>query len=113
MLLLRVTYRLRAHHVADYERIFAEGTLPVIRAHGLNFLGIWRTLIGDAQEYLELFEFESLADFETRWRSLSSDPRLREIFAVTGPMVEDEKFAVFDPVLPGDTTLVAPPSPRK
>lgn len=113
MLLLRVTYRLRAHHVADYERVFAEGTLPVIRAHGLNFLGIWRTLIGDAQEYLELFEFESLADFESRWRALIADPRLQEIFVITGPMVEEERFAVFDPVLPGGTTQVMPPLPAE
>jgi hypothetical protein len=50
---------------------------------------------------LSCFEFESLADFELRWRALAADPRLQRIFAVTGPMVEDEKFAVFDPVLPG------------
>ncbi|NDD62409.1 MAG: hypothetical protein EBZ36_00255 [Acidobacteria bacterium] len=101
MLLLRVTYRLRAHHVTEYERVFAAETLPLIKEHGLNFRGIWRSLVGDAQEYLELFEFESLADFELRWRALAADPRLQRIFAVTGPMVEDEKFAVFDPVLPG------------
>lgn len=98
MVMLRVTYRLRAHHVADYERIFAERTLPLIREHGLNFRGIWRSFLGDAQEYLELFEFESLAQFELQWRALAADPRLRELFSLTGPMVEDEKFAVFDPV---------------
>jgi hypothetical protein len=54
MLLLRVTYRLRAHHVAEYERVFAAETLPLIKEHGLNFRGIWRSLVGDAQEYLEL-----------------------------------------------------------
>jgi heme-degrading monooxygenase HmoA len=100
MILLKVTYRLRAHHVAVYERVFAERTLPLIRSHGLKFLGIWRSIVGDAQEYLELFEFESLAQFESQWRALGADSRLQEIFQVTGPMVEDEKFSLFDPVLP-------------
>jgi len=103
MVLFKVSYRLRAHHVATYERVFAEQTLPLIQAHGLNFRGIWRSLVGDAQEYLELFEFESLADFEARWRALGADPRLHEIFAITGPLVEDEKFTLFDPVLSGDS----------
>ncbi|MFM8393397.1 MAG: NIPSNAP family protein [Acidobacteriota bacterium] len=104
MVLLKVSYRLRAHHVATYEKVFAERTLPLIRAHGLNFRGIWRSFVGDAQEYLELFEFESLAEFETRWRALGADPRLQEIFAITGPLVEDEKFTLFDPLLTGDST---------
>ena len=104
MVLLKVSYRLRAHHVATYEKVFAERTLPLIRAHGLNFRGIWRSFVGDAQEYLELFEFESLAEFETRWRALGADPRLQEIFAITGPLVEDEKFTLFDPLLAGDST---------
>jgi len=108
-MLLRVTYRLRAHHVAAYERVFAEETLPLIRAHGLNFLGLWRSLVGEAQEYLELFQFESLADFEIRWRALGADPRLQKIFATTGPMVEEERFALFDQVLAGGTTPVAHP----
>jgi hypothetical protein len=101
MVLLKVSYRLRAHHVADYERIFAERTLPLIRAHGLNLRGIWRSFVGEAQEYLELFEFESIAQFESQWRALGADPHLRDIFVLTGPMVEDEKFTLFDPLFPG------------
>ncbi len=99
MILFRVSYRLRAHHVAAYEKVFAERTLPLIREHGLRFLGIWRSLVGEAQEYLELFEFQSLAEFESQWRGLGADPRLRSIFEVTGPMVENESFSLFDPVL--------------
>jgi hypothetical protein len=108
MILFRVSYRLRAHHVATYERVFAEQTLPLIRAHGLKFRGIWRSLVGDAQEYLELFEFDSLGDFEIRWRALGADPRLQEIFKITGPLVEDEKFSIFDPFITGDSIQPQP-----
>jgi len=99
MVLLKISYKLRAHHVAEYEHTFATQTLPLIRAHGLRFWGIWRTIIGDAQEYLEIFEFDSVTDFDTRWRALAADPRLQEIFKITGPLVEDERLTLFEPAI--------------
>jgi NIPSNAP len=100
MILLKITYKLRAHHVARYDRTFAERTLPLIREHGFRFWGIWRTIVGDAQEYLELWEFDSLAEFDEKWRRLMADPRLQEIFEVTGPMVEEENLSIFGPAIP-------------
>jgi heme-degrading monooxygenase HmoA len=99
VILLKISYRLRAHHVAEYERTFAERTLPLIREHGFRFSGIWRSFIGDAQEYLELWEFDSLAEFDKKWRELMADPRLKEIFELTGPLVEGENLTLFEPVL--------------
>ena len=101
MILLKISYKLRAHHIAQYEGIFAERTLPLIREHGFRFQGIWRTIVGDAQEYLELWEFDSVADFDEKWRKLMTDPRLQEIFEVTGPLVESENLSLFEPALPG------------
>lgn len=100
MVLLKVSYRVRAHHVPQFERIFEKQILPVVESHHLKFLGIWRSLVGNAGEYLELWEFESTADFDRRWRRLMRDVRLREILKTTGPMVEEENFALFEPALP-------------
>ena len=102
MVLLKITYTLRAHHVALYEHTFATQTLPLIREHGLRFRGIWRTVVGTAQEYLELFEFDSVAQFDEQWRALTADPRLQEVFKTTGPLVEDERLALVEPALPND-----------
>ncbi len=105
MILLKISYRLRAHDVAEYDRTFAARTLPLIREHDFRFWGIWRTIVGGAQEYLELWEFDSIAEFDEKWRKLMADPRLKEIFAVTGPMVEDEKLSLFEPSLPGEKII--------
>jgi hypothetical protein len=105
MVLLKISYRLRAHQVAEYERVFAARTLPLIREHGFRFWGIWRTIVGEAQEYLELWEFSSVTEFDEQWRRLMADPRLREVFEVTGPMVEDERLALFEPALPGERMI--------
>src|SRR5215813_10123349 len=105
MILLKISYRLRAHHVAEYDRTFNERTLPLIREHGFRFWGIWRTIVGDAQEYLELWEFESMAEFIKKWGELMNDPRLKEIFKVTGPMVENENLSLFEPSLPNEKMI--------
>ena len=67
MVLLKISYKLHAHNVAEYDRTFAERTLPLIREHGFRFWGIWRSFVGDAQEYLELWEFDSVAEFDEKW----------------------------------------------
>ncbi|MBK9705632.1 MAG: NIPSNAP family protein [Acidobacteria bacterium] len=105
MVLLKISYHLRAHHVAEYDRVFAERTLPLIREHGFRFWGIWRTIVGDAQEYLELWEFDSIVDFDESWKRLMADPRLKSIFEITGPMVENENLSLFEPSLPGETVI--------
>ncbi len=98
MILLRVTYRLRAHQIKPFEAIFAAEIMPVVRAHGLCFKGIWRTLVGAVGEYEELWEFASLGEFHEQWTALLNDPRLQEIFTRTGPLVEGEQFALLEPV---------------
>lgn len=105
MVLLKVTYRLRAHQMAEFERIFADQIIPLIKAHGLRFWGIWRTLVGEVGEYMELWEFDSLAEFDEQWRGLLNDPQLLQIFQTTGPMVEGEKFTLLEPVLGTEQTV--------
>lgn len=98
MILLRVTYRLRAHHMAEFERVFTEQIRPLAEAHELQLQGCWRTLVGEVGEYMELWEFPSLAAFEQQWPRLLADPQLQAIFQTTGPMVEGEKFTLLEPV---------------
>jgi hypothetical protein len=105
MVLLKISYKLRAHQVAEYDHTFATRILPLISEYGFCFWGIWRTLVGEAQEYLEIWEFTSLAEFEERWRLLMADPRLQEIFKITGPLVEDERLSLFEPALPNERLI--------
>jgi hypothetical protein len=107
MVLLKVSYRLRAHHMAEFERIFAEQILPLVNSYGLRFGGLWRTLVGEVGEYLELWEFASLTEFDEQWRRFLSDPQLQEIFQSTGPMVEGERFTLLEPVLKTESSLLS------
>lgn len=95
--LFRITYRVQAHHVRAFEEILAVQILPLIQELGIQPPTVWKGFVGDAGEYMELWEFDSVSDFEEKWRKLTSDPRLHEIFQSTGPMVLDERFSLFEP----------------
>ncbi len=84
--------------MAEFERIFAEQIVPLAQEYSLRHQGLWRTLVGEIGEYLELWEFTSLAEFDEEWRRFFADVRLQAIFKTTGPMVEGEKFALLEPV---------------
>lgn len=99
MVLLRITYRLRAHHMTPFETIFRDQILPIAREYELSLDSFWRTAVGEVGEYMELWRFESIADFDERWRGLLADPRIQEIFKTTGPMVEGENFTILEPAL--------------
>ncbi len=99
MLILRVSYRVRLHQIVEFEETFRNRLMPLIADHRLQFRGLSRTLVGNAGEYMELWEFASAADFEDSWKRLMEDPRLAEIFSTTGPMVENENYALFEPVI--------------
>lgn len=101
MILLKVTYRVRAHQISTFETIFRHEIEPLIRDHGLAFRGIWKTRVGPVGEFLELWEFKDMSDFDTNWFRLIQDPRLQEIFERTGPMVEGEEFSVLEPAALG------------
>ncbi len=95
---LRVSYRVSLNHVADFETILVNQVLPLAEDLGIESKGIWKTLVGNVGEYLELWEFDSMAEFETKWKGLLAHPDLQRIFEITGPLVKDESFALFEPV---------------
>ncbi|HLU99630.1 MAG TPA: NIPSNAP family protein [Acidobacteriota bacterium] len=97
--LLKVSYRIAIHQMPQYEQLFQQQVLPLIREKKLRLLGIWKTLVGDVGEYLELWQFDSLGEFEVKWPSLLEDPRFQELVRTTGPMVKDENFTLLQPVL--------------
>lgn len=108
MYLLRVSYRVRAHDVPRFEKVFAGEILPLAREHGLRLRGFWKTWVGAVGEYMELWEFRSMEEYETRWKRFFFDPRLKAVFEVTGPLVEGEESSLLEPV-----ELSEPPPPDR
>jgi len=99
MVILKVSYRVRLHNLTEFEELFRSRLMPLIQQHQLPFRGLCRAIVGNAGEYLELWEFASMVDFEQSWKKLMADSRVIEILKTTGPMVEDENYALFEPVI--------------
>jgi hypothetical protein len=98
MVYLHVTFHLEAQDVSRFEAFYAETFWPVIREHGFAPVGIFKTLVGVAGEFTEIWKFDSLEDYERKWKRLSSDPRVQRIFETTGPMVKGETFKLMESV---------------
>lgn len=98
MIYLHVTFHLEAQDVARFETFYAEEFLPVIREHGFEAVGIFKTLVGPAGEVTEIWRFDGLADYERKWKALMKDPRVQKIFETTGPMVKGERFKLMESV---------------
>jgi len=84
--------------MVEFEKILEAQVVPLAEDIGINLKGIWKALVGNVGEFLELWEFDSMAEFETKWRELLDHPELQKIFETTGPVVRDESFALFEPV---------------
>ncbi|MGW8180399.1 MAG: NIPSNAP family protein, partial [bacterium] len=78
------------------EKILLTEIMPLVQELGILRPAIWKTFVGQAGEFMELWEFQSVTDFEEKWRKLVAHPRLEEIFQMTGPMVEDECFTLLE-----------------
>jgi NIPSNAP len=98
MVYLQVTFCLEAQDVAKFETLYGETFLPVIREHGLEPVGIFKTLVGRAGEMTEIWRFADVVDYERKWKALVGDPRVQKIFETTGPMVKEESFKLMESV---------------
>lgn len=92
MVYLHVTFHLEAQDVDRFETFYAEEFYPVIQGHGFEAVGIFKTLVGVAGEFTEIWRFRDLQDYERKWKAFMCDPKVQKIFETTGPMVKGESF---------------------
>lgn len=95
---LKVTYKVRVHQMKIFEEKLKNEVLPLAEQLGLDLKGVWKSLVGNVGEYVELWEFESLDEFDTKWKGLIRHPKLQEVFQITGEMVDEEVFALYEPI---------------
>lgn len=98
MIILKVTYRIPVHYTAEFERILVDQVIPLAKELGIDSKGVWKTLVGNVGEYLEIWSFDSVADFELKWKKLLNHPEMQKTFQVTGSMVMDESFSLLEPI---------------
>lgn len=56
-----------------------EKVLPIYTRNGYKVVGIWTTLIGRAETFYHMLEYESLADRDAKRAKLLQDPELQKL----------------------------------
>ena len=92
--ILRVTYKIKAHEISTFQEILENEVIPLVGSLGIKLVGCYQTTVGSVGEFMEIWEFDSLSEFEEKWNNLMNHPELLKIFEVTGPMVQDETFTI-------------------
>jgi hypothetical protein len=75
----------------DLHRRFAEETLDLFEATGLDLRGFWH-VVGERRRIVYLCAFDDVAAAEVYWEAFRADPRwiaLKERTEVAGPLIEE------------------------
>jgi len=64
MVYLHVTFHLDVQDVERFETFYAEELYPVIQRHGFEAVWIFKTLVGVAGEFTEIWRVRDLQDYE-------------------------------------------------
>jgi hypothetical protein len=91
-IVLKVTYVIEAHNEDEFEEVLQNEVIPLAEKLGIELGSLYKTVIGTAGEFVELWLFDNLTDYEKKWSLLINHPKIKEIFKRTGPMVKNEKF---------------------
>jgi hypothetical protein len=91
------TYTLMPRKTPRYLEIFETHALPVMRRHGLDLAGYYVSQIGQLNQVLHLWRYESLADLESKRAARDADPAWGEYLALTEGMVLSQENKIMRP----------------
>lgn len=88
------TYTLVPRNMPRYLQLFETFGLPVMRRHGLDLMGYYTSVVGPQNQLVHIWQFESMADMETKRTARDADPDWQAYLAKTEGMVlmQDDKI---------------------
>jgi hypothetical protein len=91
------TYTLRPGKQKEYLRLFEEVALPIISRYA-KLVGYWYTEIGELNQLVHLWAYESLDDRAQKRAALYQDPEWQANFLPkAGPMLERQETKILLP----------------
>ena len=91
------TYTLKIGKVPEYLQLFEEIGLPIILKYS-KLVGFWSTEIGDLNQIVHIWEYESLDDRSERRKALYKDQEWTEKFIpLVLPLFEKQENKVLCP----------------
>lgn len=91
------TYTIRPGKVKDYLKHFETVGLPIISRYA-KLIGYWYTEIGELNQLVHIWAYESLDDRSQKRAALYKDPEwVANFLPVAGPMLEKQENKILLP----------------
>ncbi|WP_102346412.1 NIPSNAP family protein [Bacillus sp. Marseille-P3661] len=85
------TYTIKLGKTQEYLQLFEEVALPIISKYS-TLVGYWYTDIGDLNQVIHIWKYESLDDRAIKRRALYSDPEwIEKVLPAAGPLLEKQE----------------------
>jgi len=68
------TYTIRLRRMPEFLDVFRQLAMPVLRATLGHPIGFWTTQVGPQNQFVHLWAYEDLADYDRRSRARDSHP---------------------------------------
>lgn len=81
------TYTIAMRKMPEFIEVFDRLAMPVLLRTLGHPLGFHTSLIGPQNQFVHLWGYESLAEYEARGARRDSDPDWPEYLAVSGPLI--------------------------
>lgn len=91
------TYTLVPRKTAKYLELFEKHALPVMQRHGLQLAGYYVSQIGQLNQVVHLWRYDSLADLEKKRAARDADPAWGAYLALTEGMVMMQENKIMRP----------------
>ncbi len=84
-------YTIRIRKMAEFIEVFDRLAMPVLLATLGHPLGFWTSLVGPQSQFVHLWGYDSLADYEQRGRARDSHPDFPAYLKASEHLVEAQE----------------------
>jgi len=84
-------YTIRLRKMAEFVDVFDRLAMPVLLATLGHPIGFWTSLVGPQNQFVHLWGYESLADYEQRSRARDLDPDFPAYLKASEHLIEAQE----------------------
>lgn len=84
-------YTIRLRKMGEFLEVFDRLALPVLRETLGTPLGFWTSYVGPLNQFVHLWGYDDLADYERRGQARDAHPDFPAYLAASGPLIEAQE----------------------
>lgn len=98
MIYLLATVQLNTGKLQEFSDILSKEYLPIAEKQGQKLVGTWRTVVGNVDEVIDLWAFDSLEHFSKVRAALAQNPEWQKAYVRLRSTVAAENHRIISPL---------------